>query len=315
MINIDEIKNKINQLSTNGDSNSFSLFRQSNFLYIGINNNSLVFVTPCNEPVKPTYFQETKELRLGVNVYCSLQINGKETNEHCNILYCLSHDTFHVDAFVRLGLVFFEKEKTTDEIVKLFSSLTNMFSKNVELSFNEIQGFYGELFTIYFLNQKGISIAKYWQSEDRMKFDFSIDEKKRIEVKTTIKEERIHHFRHEQLLSDFYDIKVVSILLRKSDTGLSLNELIESVRAIPSIEFAVIEHIEKFINQASNKQQVLSICFDETYAKQNIKFFSADRIPRFNEKQPNGVTNTEYDVDLSTTKTDDLEILKSWLQR
>ena len=248
-------------------------------------------------------------------VYCSLQINGKETNEHCNILYCLSHDTFHVDAFVRLGLVFFEKEKSTDEIVKLFSSLTNMFSKNVELSFNEIQGFYGELFTIYYLNQKGISVSKYWQSEDRMKFDFSIDEKKRIEVKTTIKEERIHHFRHEQLLSDFYDIRVVSILLRKSDTGLSLGSLIENIRSIPLIEFSVLEHIEKFINQASNKQQVLSICFDETYAKQNIKFFPADRIPRFNEKQPNGVTNTEYDVDLSTTKTEDLGILKSWLQR
>lgn len=39
----------------------------------------------------------------------------------------------------------------------------------------------------------------YWQSQDKMKFDFSINETKKIEVKTTTSETRKHKFKHEQL--------------------------------------------------------------------------------------------------------------------
>ena len=38
-----------------------------------------------------------------------------------------------------------------------------------------------------------------------MKFDFSINNYKKIEIKTTTKDVRIHKFRHEQLVSDIYD--------------------------------------------------------------------------------------------------------------
>ena len=39
-----------------------------------------------------------------------------------------------------------------------------------------------------------IDISEYYQIEDRRKFDFSISDRKKIDVKTTTKPERIHHF-------------------------------------------------------------------------------------------------------------------------
>ena len=62
-----------------------------------------------------------------------------------------------------------------------------------------------------------------------MKFDFTLTEKKRIEIKSTLKANRTHHFKHDQLLSELYDIRVVSIMLRRSDVGISLGDLIEKI--------------------------------------------------------------------------------------
>lgn len=44
-----------------------------------------------------------------------------------------------------------------------------------------------------------------------MKFDFSISEKVKLEVKATVKNIRTHHFRHEQLMTEVYDIFVCHI--------------------------------------------------------------------------------------------------------
>ena len=63
-----------------------------------------------------------------------------------------------------------------------------------------------------------------------MKFDFSISEKVKLEVKATVKNIRTHHFRHEQLMTEVYDIFVLSYLLRYDDEGLSLFELLMSCK-------------------------------------------------------------------------------------
>ena len=55
-----------------------------------------------------------------------------------------------------------------------------------------------------------------------------LSEKKKIEVKTTLKEDRIHHFLHQQLDTDRLDIRVISILLQKDDAGMSLLDLINN---------------------------------------------------------------------------------------
>ena len=55
---------------------------------------------------------------------------------------------------------------------------------------------------------------------------FSISEKLKLEIKSTTKNSRTHHFRHEQLMTELYNIYVLSYMFRYDDEGLSLWELI-----------------------------------------------------------------------------------------
>ena len=75
-----------------------------------------------------------------------------------------------------------------------------------------------------------------------MKFDFSINENKRMEIKSTIKTSRTHHFKHDQLLSELYDIRIVSVMLQKNDYGESLGELIEQIRDKFADNYALLIH-------------------------------------------------------------------------
>lgn len=93
----------------------------------------------------------------------------------------------------------------------------------------------------------GINIGSFWQKRNKMNFDFTINRIKRMEVKSTIQSIRIHHFKHEQLLSDLYDIMIVSCLLRKDDAGLSLFELIQEIRIIAGKDYRTLLYIEQLI--------------------------------------------------------------------
>lgn len=63
------------------------------------------------------------------------------------------------------------------------------------------------------------------------RFDFS-NERRRVEVKTTLGGPRIHRFSHRQIYAlPGEEIVIVSLILREEDAGLSLNQLITEARS------------------------------------------------------------------------------------
>ena len=146
-----------------------------------------------------------------------------------------------------------------------------------------------------------------------MKFDFSITAKKRLEIKSTIRPNRIHHFRHEQLLDELYDIRIVSIMLQKSDQGLSLDRLVELIRELYSDNYSLLLHIESVVSNIDHSI-LNSLKYDKTYLDQNIRFFDANMIPHFCEKTPDGVFNAEYDCDLENLPGVSLEDITTWIK-
>lgn len=146
-----------------------------------------------------------------------------------------------------------------------------------------------------------------------MKFDFSINENKRIEVKSTIRSDRVHRFKHEQLLSDLYDIKVLSFMFQKNDCGFSLKELIDEILLKYNSNLALILHIENLIRNV-DVSTLSSLKFDKTYTVQNMKIFNAVDIPHFYQQNPEGVANTEYDCDLTNINPISIETLNLWLK-
>lgn len=276
---------------------AYEVFMVDDYCYFGKDsNNNIVFLIPSLLSRVSPVFQETRSLKFAFNKKCTFRNNDVIETKTVHLLTCKEHDEEKMLAFIRLTKAFAQNERDNDQffLAKLFASLSSLFDKERAVSEIELQGLFAELYTILHLNSKSCDISKFWQSRNKMKFDFTISERKRLEIKSTLKSSRTHHFRHDQLLSELYDIKIVSYMLRRSDYGLSLGELIESIRETFPDNFALLMHIESIIAHV-DKDQLSSTQYDEVYLKDNLRYFDAKDVPHFNEKTPDGVFNAEYD--------------------
>lgn len=313
-MNNEEIFNKISGINTPIKDYLVFQVAQSNQYFGKDVDENIVFMMKSSSPKITPIHQETKSLRFIFNKRCILQFDGRTESEVMHVLTCKERDPEKIKAFIRLTKSFSINDSGLDQyyLAKLFSSISALFDKQRQVSEIEIQGFFAELYTILYLKNMGCDIAKHWQSRNKMKFDFSLDSKKRLEIKSTLKTERVHHFKHEQLLSELYDIKIVSIKLQKNDCGISLKNLVEQIREIYSNNFALMLHIESTISHMDEK--VLNdLQYDEIYLENNIRFYDAKDVPHFNEKNPDGVFNVEYDCQLDTVKNLSQEELSNWI--
>lgn len=311
---LDEVINKLNSVNPPED-NYIMFYVDDNHCYFGKDRDAnVVFMIDSTSDKLPTLRQETKSLKFVFNQKCFLKIDCESLIKTMHVLTCKDRDAEKIKAFVRLTKSFSMNDVGTDKyyLPKLFSSISSLFDKERHISETETQGLFAELYTILYFREIGCDISDHWQSYDRMKFDFSLNSKKRIEIKSTLKQERIHHFKHEQLLSNIYDIKIVSIMLRKNDCGLSLGKVVESIREYYANNFALMLHIENTVSQL-DEDMIYGIKYDTIYLQSNLKIFDAKDIPHFNEKTPEGVFNAEYDCYLGTTQQLNQDEIKKWI--
>lgn len=115
-------------------------------------------------------------------------------------------------------------------LTSFFRSMVRLFSvtpaRDIE---GQRQGLWGELFVMS--GVRGFAFwAPFWHSETTRRFDFSASNR-RVEVKTTVGPERIHHFSHRQIFAlEGEEIVIASLLVCQEGTGLSLRELIQEAR-------------------------------------------------------------------------------------
>lgn len=282
--------------------------------YYGINvDGHVVFISPSLNKNIRSSSQETKHLYLSTNTRCSLKTTTNNIEGFYNILICKEREFKSVISFLQLTDVYSKVyEESGINIRTFFETLKNLFSNKKQLPLIELQGLYGELFIMEYLRGFQFDISKYWQSKEKMKFDFSISDVKKIEIKTTTGDKRIHKFRHEQLVSDIYDTWIVSIMLRKDDKGLSLYQLAEDVKKNNPKNLNLHTRITNLLNNYT-VEELEEIKFNKDYSQKNIGFFRTTNIPKFPEKQPSGVTNTEYDSDLGSTKSGNVSELLEWI--
>lgn len=297
-------------------SQSYEVFSVDNSsCYFGKDNdNNIVFMIPSNMPKLAPVYQETKSLRFAFNKKCTFICDAEPKTQVVHLLTCKEQSDEKRMAFIRLTKAFALGERDNDQLFlsKLFSSISSLFDRNRQVSEIELQGLYAELYVILFFYNAGCDISKCWQSKNMMKFDFSISNSKRMEIKSTIKTSRTHHFKHDQLLSELYDIRIISLMLQKNDCGESLGELIEIIRDKFADNYALLVHIESTVSHIDN-EELYNLKYDSEYTKANIRFFNAKKIPHFNEKTPDGVFNAEYDCVLDLSPTISEQEMIAWL--
>lgn len=279
----------------------------------GCNSEIIFGIDVYDKKIQPVS-QVTKYLTIHINRLFEVQDENGKSFKKLSVIILNKQGDKYLEVFLKLTQSFIINSNNID-LLNYFLNLKDLFASTNKSSEKDLQGMYGELFAMYMLKINfGIDISNYYQSEDRRKFDFSVSENKKIEVKSTIKPVRIHHFLQEQLNIYRYDIKIFSLMLIKDDKGMSLYDLILECSEIFADKLDVILHIEKMIKNI-DKSELDTIRFNYNYTKDNFKIYDAQNIPRIKEKTEEGVFNVEFDSDLTLSESISTVKLMEWLNK
>lgn len=314
MMNSTDIYSKL--CSKTSSSLDYEVFLVDKTCYFGRDKSgNIVFMIPSTAGRVASLSQETRSLRFSFNRICTFKTETGVETKAIHILTCKETDEDKVLAFILLTRAFAQNDRDNDQyyLARLFSSISSLFDKDRKVSETELQGLFAELYAILYFKERNCDLSRFWQSRNMMKFDFSVSEQKRLEIKSTLKPSRTHHFKHDQLLSELYDIRIISFMLRKNDYGISLGELVDTIRNTYSDNFALLMHIESLISHA-DKDMLYNLRYDDIYTKENLRIFNAVDVPHFNEKSPDGVFNAEYDCCLDTSPSLSVDNLVNWVK-
>lgn len=240
---------------------------------------------------------------LTVKLDTTLHLNDNEYFFH--ILTSTKSDMYSVGQFQIIYEYIFKKIEdpvTSSELTALITSLEDYFRTTPDPNLFSLQvGVFGELFAIKYLFEAGYRnvINKYHQNF-YSKHDIELDKKNRVEIKTTVSEKRIHHFRHNQIYRNDINVYVCSVMLEQSKEGCSLYEMfmeiIKLYDADPDSTFA----LHKLMKKCACGEENHGLIFAINKAYIDFRVYNAVDLPKIELDAPNGVTNIEYDVDCST---------------
>jgi len=108
---------------------------------------------------------------------------------------------------------------------------------------------------------------------------------------------------------------IASLLVRKEDSGLTLQELIVLARS----SLLGGEHyfkLEQAVRQAGmEREDETGPAFDASEAEQSLAWYRATDAPHFRMPEPPGVSQTHYRVDLSIAPQVTHTELDGWLEK
>lgn len=221
-----------------------------------------------------------------------------------HIVVCLSEDIEVINEFCKvfdLLILKNPKKMSSEDVLDLFNSIDLIFKTTVEKENKELQiGLYGELITLKYLYKLGyINILEKWHYNFFSKHDIELDKSNRIEIKTTVKEERIHSFKHNQLARKDVNVYVVSCMLEYSEEGLSLFDLIAQIMDICN-DYKKINSLQILKKKCGIDSNNKGLTFNEDFSYLKIKLFDSRCIPQIKGEIPETITHISYDVNLTS---------------
>jgi hypothetical protein len=202
------------------------------------------------------------------------------------------------------------------EASELFESLKQLFKTEIEKTNEKLQiGVFGELLAIWRLHQLGVDgIYKKYHRDFFLKHDIELNDKNRIEVKSTTGQNRVHTFRHDQIYRTDCFVAVISIILERAQEGTTLYQMFQVVEADIK-DPSLILYLEESRKNCGVNEENPGISFALDDAIDNIGFYWAKDLPRFESPEPSGVTNTQYDVDLSRSLKVEEKVFIEWCNK
>lgn len=284
------IDNILQFLTNNFENEGYYVKEFSEGLFFGRDKEDNIICAKSNKTKESPFSLSTKAIDLYQNYHFIFQTTEGTTDGNYDMIILKNSFVDTKKTFINLCLNFYN---STDErsIRELTNDLIEMYKINIYKSEEEEQGLWAELFSILYLNNKtGKNISEFWHNDNFNKYDFSLSETKKIEVKSTKKEVREHKFSHEQIYTD-YDVIISSVMVRKDDNGYTIYDLYSQVEELFASKYELLIKIEKLLMKFDKKHLNR---YDYNYSMNNIKFYLNKKVPHFDVEEPNGVHGTEY---------------------
>lgn len=279
-------------------TSDFEMVEAKEGLFVGkdVGGNTTVIIN-SSTPQTGSIGRKTKLLSLECNSHVVFSVLGEKHTDIVHILRCYSQSDKERILFLELiEMIVSSSGCSKQGIIDAFQILSAFFEDCTEPSDIELMGLYAELYAINHFHNS-LSLEKFWQSRSKLKFDFSFSDTLKLEVKSTSKSTRIHHFRHDQLATNIYRIYVLSIMLRYDDNGLSLYDLINICKEYIDSGSSKLIELNRILKNTS-EERLKEIKYDMEYINYNKHIYDGRDIPQFKQTNPDGVKNAEYDCDL-----------------
>lgn len=251
-----------------------------------------------------------RNISIEFNVECRLSFGNDDFNGNFCIVKFTENFPELYEMFVRCVCSTVDKLPTnasTKTIESFILELGELFRTLNSPGGREISGLWAELFIISIASDS-VNALKSWHNDPYDLHDFS-NERMLLEVKSTVRNIRVHDFSLEQLTPNVNGGGfIVSVLLNKiaSGTGvIELAKLIEDkVREFPELRKKlwriILESLGEDFSEKIDKK------FDVEFAKKNVKIYPMDVIPRPLTSDDKRVTNIRFSSNL-----DDLHCVSS----
>lgn len=244
-----------------------------------------------------------KYLQMEQNVECKIIENTKNSFENFTVITFTCSDRNMQEYFLRVSETLISTLGVRPKQQELFEAINRfveIFRALSDAPTKTIFGLWTELFLINNSSNPSV-LLNYWHNFPEEKFDFNSGIEK-IEVKSNSNFERKHIFSSEQL-NPPADSKVLvaSIFIRHHNQGQTIQDLIDEISFKVQDNYLINKlHNVIFKTLGSALEQSLKIKFDNSVAKDSLKFYLCEEISKIKEYDiPSEVSEVRYKTDLS----------------
>ncbi len=274
--------------------------------FIGINNENHIalLLKTVNLNNKGFVNFKGKNLRILFERESSVNNDGVDKKDRFTVLHLISDKKSTKDYFIEICKLLLENLGESPKLTLVQKELENVKDIFLNLHKNRIKeelGLWGELYLIYAQENK-VKAVSSWHMNAKDRIDFNSGSIK-VEVKTTLSNERKHVFKLNQLRNHYKEnVLICSIMTVEIENGLSISDLVRKIGA--DIDFKTkLKLKEKISSVLGNELLTLNFrSFDETTARESLRLYNSNEVPAI-EKEcfSQEITNVSFTTNLTNT--------------
>lgn len=252
-----------------------------------------------NSSFTPIY--ELEYLNVFFNKACKLLSLNKTFTNNYTVIVFLSESVELQDYFFDVSSVLMDKLgkiPTLQQVQIEIDNIINLFSKLNKVGLKTIQGLWGELLILNNSVQPDF-LVKSWHNNLNDKFDFS-DGKIRLEVKTTLRQQRIHRFSYDQFSTQPNKLYVASLLVSEYYNGCSVLDLKKNIETrLKEKQNKMKLNTLIFDLLGENLAKYVDTRFDIKYSNSSFRVYDTFLLPKLDSKCiPYEMSKINFDLNL-----------------